>query len=214
MAPSSLSSSLPAWPANGIPCWSSWNPGASPTNIRSAFGFPAPKTTWVRPPERTQRVQPAVSSAWARRAEARSTTSLTGGQSRPGPGQPLDTSGTAILSRLGRRWQRRQARGAQDSTSGTDKRRGTHPAASGVRQGEAGLRPAKACRRDGSVAAAAGAAAATSAASGGAAERRLRACADDGERRELLDDLGRAALGAGDDLALAADELVEVALAL
>ena len=32
-----------------MPCWSSWNPGASPTNIRSASGSPLPTTTWVRP---------------------------------------------------------------------------------------------------------------------------------------------------------------------
>ena len=46
---SSVSSSFPACPTNGTPCWSSWNPGASPTNIRSAFGSPEPKTTCVRP---------------------------------------------------------------------------------------------------------------------------------------------------------------------
>jgi len=44
---------------------------------------------------------------------------------------------------LGRRWQASQARGAQDSTRGTDKRRErriAQPAASGV--GVAGLSPA------------------------------------------------------------------------
>src|SRR5437879_4070549 len=61
MPASSLSSSLPAWPTNGRPCLSSWNPGASPTNIRSAFGSPTPKTTCVRPSESRQRVQPATS---------------------------------------------------------------------------------------------------------------------------------------------------------
>ena len=45
---SSSSSSWPARPTNGMPCWSSWNPGASPTNIRSASALPAPNTTWVR----------------------------------------------------------------------------------------------------------------------------------------------------------------------
>ena len=41
----------------------SWEPGASPTNMRSASGFPTPKTTCVLPSARGQRVQPAVSSA-------------------------------------------------------------------------------------------------------------------------------------------------------
>src|SRR5207249_1442571 len=57
---SSCSSSFPAAPTKGTPCLSSCKPGASPTNIRSAFGSPAPKTTWVRPSERRQRVQPAT----------------------------------------------------------------------------------------------------------------------------------------------------------
>src|SRR6185295_7562110 len=58
MSASSLSRSFPACPTNGNPCLSSWKPGASPTNIRSACGSPAPKTTWVRPWARRQRVQP------------------------------------------------------------------------------------------------------------------------------------------------------------
>src|SRR3954447_21044216 len=45
---SSVSSSRPAWPTNGSPCWSSLAPGASPTNIRSASAWPEPKTTVVR----------------------------------------------------------------------------------------------------------------------------------------------------------------------
>src|ERR671937_1521821 len=63
---SSWSSSLPAAPTNGTPCLSSWKPGASPTNIRSASGSPEPKTTWVRPCASAQRVQPATSSRNAR----------------------------------------------------------------------------------------------------------------------------------------------------
>src|SRR3954471_20094719 len=62
---SRLSSSLPAWPTKGLPCWSSWNPGASPTNIRSALGSPTPKTTWVRPSASRHLVQPATSAAKA-----------------------------------------------------------------------------------------------------------------------------------------------------
>src|SRR5438094_5235355 len=62
---SSLSSSLPAWPTKGTPCLSSWKPGASPTNIRSASGLPLPKTTCVRPSCRRQRVQPATCRAKA-----------------------------------------------------------------------------------------------------------------------------------------------------
>src|SRR5205814_10089469 len=47
----SLHDALPisAWPTNGRPCLSSWNPGASPTKSRSACGLPAPNTTCVRP---------------------------------------------------------------------------------------------------------------------------------------------------------------------
>ena len=45
---SSVSNSLPARPTNGSPCSSSLAPGASPTNIRSAFALPAPKTTLLR----------------------------------------------------------------------------------------------------------------------------------------------------------------------
>jgi len=51
---------------------------------------------------------------------------------------------------LGRRWQASQASGAQDSTSGTDKRRSrriAQPAASGG--GEAGLCPAGAAAGEG-----------------------------------------------------------------
>ena len=55
---SSWSSSLPARPTNGLPCWSSWNPGASPTNIRSASALPVPNTTVLR--VRGQRALPAV----------------------------------------------------------------------------------------------------------------------------------------------------------
>src|SRR5256885_6838670 len=65
---SSWSSSLPAAPTNGTPCLSSWKPGASPTNIRSAPGSPEPKTTCVRPPASAQRVQPATSSRYAWRS--------------------------------------------------------------------------------------------------------------------------------------------------
>src|SRR6185295_4263012 len=41
--------SFPAAPTNGSPCWSSWKPGASPTNMTVACGFPTPNTTWLRP---------------------------------------------------------------------------------------------------------------------------------------------------------------------
>src|SRR5438094_1550514 len=80
MPASSLSSSLPAWPTNGIPCLSSWKPGASPTNIRSAFGSPEPKTTCVRPPASGHFVQPETTSAKARSSSARvsSVTAATG----------------------------------------------------------------------------------------------------------------------------------------
>src|SRR5262245_29366564 len=65
MPASSWSSSFPAAPTNGTPCLSSWKPGASPTNIRSAPGSPEPKTTCVRPPASAQRVHAATSSPYA-----------------------------------------------------------------------------------------------------------------------------------------------------
>ena len=68
---SSFSSSFPAWPTNGTPCLSSWKPGASPTNIRSACGLPAPNTTCVRPCASRQRVQPATASCVAPGARRR-----------------------------------------------------------------------------------------------------------------------------------------------
>src|SRR5256885_3881370 len=73
---SSWSSSLPAAPTNGTPCLSSWKPGASPTNIRSAAGSPEPKTTWVRPAARGQRVQPATEVAKAASSSARPSASV------------------------------------------------------------------------------------------------------------------------------------------
>ena len=53
----SSSRSLPALPTKGTPCASSWNPGASPTNMRSASALPEPNTTWVRVSCSGQRVQ-------------------------------------------------------------------------------------------------------------------------------------------------------------
>src|SRR5918994_4507676 len=54
-----------------MPCWSSWNPGASPTNISSASGLPEPKTTCVRPSARRQRAHAETTcsnapSCWTR----------------------------------------------------------------------------------------------------------------------------------------------------
>src|SRR5215207_3503828 len=57
--------SWPEGPTKGRPWRSSWKPGASPTNIRSAWGSPWPNTTWVRLWCRRQRVQPAASAATA-----------------------------------------------------------------------------------------------------------------------------------------------------
>src|SRR6478735_6963486 len=65
MPSSSFESSLPAAPTNGTPCLSSWNPGASPTNINSALGDPEPKTTWVRVSDSGQRTQPATSAPYS-----------------------------------------------------------------------------------------------------------------------------------------------------
>src|SRR6476469_1678690 len=83
---SSLSSSFPAWPTKGTPCLSSWKPGASPTNIRSACGLPAPKTTCVRPCASRQRVQLAVATAYSSRVSTPATgTALTGASLRGTP---------------------------------------------------------------------------------------------------------------------------------
>src|SRR5438094_5841334 len=71
MPASSCSSSFPAAPTNGTPCLSSWKPGASPTNMRSEFGSPEPKTTCVRPPASAHFVQPATASPKARSSSAR-----------------------------------------------------------------------------------------------------------------------------------------------
>src|SRR6476469_8297014 len=80
------SSSFPAWPTKGTPCLSSWKPGASPTNIRSACGLPAPKTTCVRPCASRHRVQPAVATPYASSVSAPATgTALTGASLRGTP---------------------------------------------------------------------------------------------------------------------------------
>src|SRR3954465_8704527 len=76
---SSLPSSWPAAPTNGTPCLSSWKPGASPTNIRSASGEPEPKTTCVRVWLSGQRRHPATPPPAARsgNSAAASTTAAT-----------------------------------------------------------------------------------------------------------------------------------------
>ena len=56
----------PGRPTKGRPCSSSWRPGASPTNMRSASAWPAPNTTlWRVAASSGQRVQPR---AWRRTA--------------------------------------------------------------------------------------------------------------------------------------------------
>ena len=57
--------SWPARPTNARPCSSSSRPGASPTNISSAFGLPWPKTMFVRVFESLQRGQPSRNFASA-----------------------------------------------------------------------------------------------------------------------------------------------------
>ncbi len=42
-----LSSSKPAGPTNGFPCWSSRSPGCSPTRKIGEWTRPSPNTTWV-----------------------------------------------------------------------------------------------------------------------------------------------------------------------
>src|SRR5204862_3711403 len=134
----------------------SWKPGASPTNIRSAFGSPEPNTTCVRPCASAQRVQPETTSPNAR------------------------SSSPDVES------------AADDGAGG------------------AGLRPAAARSGQGPSVTAATGTAATAAATtecaglpGGAHHR---------ERRELLRDLRRTAVGAR-DLRVPAHELLEVLLA-
>jgi hypothetical protein len=55
---------------------SSWKPGASPTNMRSALASPTPNTTCVRPCESRQRVHADTSSAKAPRAAVLATASV------------------------------------------------------------------------------------------------------------------------------------------
>src|SRR5262245_10578685 len=80
---SSLPSSWPAAPTKGTPCLSSWKPGASPTNIRSAVGEPEPKTTWVRPLASAHRVQSATASPYAARVSSDEGISVTATASVP-----------------------------------------------------------------------------------------------------------------------------------
>src|SRR5918993_3126153 len=89
---SSVSSSLPAWPTKGTPFLSSWKPGASPTNSRSAVGSPEPKTTCVRVAASGQRVQVLVASSYSS-SSSLTTVSLRRGQDdqpqpQPPPQQP------------------------------------------------------------------------------------------------------------------------------
>ena len=75
--------------------------------------------------------------------------------------------------------------------------------------GDARLKPGV-----GVAAASAAAARAAAAATRGATERRLRGGTVNGEHRDLFQDIGGVAGRAGDDLLVAADEFVEVILAL
>src|SRR5688572_29665246 len=93
MPASSFSSSFPAAPTNGIPCWSSWKPGASPTNIRSAVGLPAPKTTCVRPCESRQRVHPETACSKEARAAGVVTPGSLGACSDAHPGSVAAAAG-------------------------------------------------------------------------------------------------------------------------
>ena len=68
MAAIMLLSSCPARPTKGSPCSSSSAPGPSPINMISARGFPTPKTMFLRPRLRPQRVQSPMSSRMARSA--------------------------------------------------------------------------------------------------------------------------------------------------
>src|SRR3954452_20042544 len=89
----SFERSFPAAPTNGTPFLSSWNPGASPTNISSAVAEPAPKTTCVRVAASAQRVQPATWSPYAsseRSAAAATTATATAAATEGGlPGDAV-----------------------------------------------------------------------------------------------------------------------------
>src|SRR3954447_7798973 len=80
----SFERSFPAAPTNGTPCLSSWNPGASPTNISSAVGEPAPNTTCVRPSASAHLVQSETSSRWARSSAAATGSSATAAAAEAG----------------------------------------------------------------------------------------------------------------------------------
>src|SRR5512135_1230724 len=68
-----------------MPCLSSWKPGASPTNIRSACGFPAPKTTCVRPCASRHRVQEAAAAPYVSSVSTATGTALTEASLRGAP---------------------------------------------------------------------------------------------------------------------------------
>src|SRR4051812_21975378 len=117
MPASSPSSSFPAWPTNGTPCLSSWKPGASPTNIRSACGLPAPNTTCVRPCASRQRVQTAVAAPYSSSVSTPATgTALTGASLRGTPdghdaGPPQAARGLHLDLVAGRLAQQRPTHG-------------------------------------------------------------------------------------------------------
>ena len=67
MDASNPSSSCPAGPTNGRPWRSSWNPGPSPINSRSALGLPSPGTAFVLPRWSGQSVQARTSRATSSR---------------------------------------------------------------------------------------------------------------------------------------------------
>ena len=79
ISPSMRVNSCPAAPTNGSPCLSSWKPGPSPMNIRSASGSPTPKTTCVRLWASRHFVQPDASAAAWRACGSRVASPLRGG---------------------------------------------------------------------------------------------------------------------------------------
>src|SRR5215211_1327905 len=190
---SSLSSSFPAWPTNGSPCLSSWKPGASPTNIRSASGLPTPKTTCVRLWARRQRVQTETCSPSAWRESTRASLGIA-------PDGAFAESLTTFSDPI---------------EPGAASRRAPQLLSPLPSQTAVAAERAKPAPRwsEGSAAAARAAAAAATAGSRPVVEARPGARSVRRENRELLPHFGVSALRAVGLLAVP-DELLEVRLAL
>ena len=175
MPPSSLSRSFPAWPTKGMPCWSSWNPGASPDEHEVGVRVSDPEY-YLRPPsaagsECSRPSRPRMPEAHrpVRRRHSRAPTRTTCGRlpvsasgAAPGlvRGRPshAEASGSARTGRGAtrasrRRTEARRARSARAPSSRRPARAGRPPgrSAPAARTARTRLRPSTARPRSGST---------------------------------------------------------------